>query len=701
MPVVWIDPYITGAAANSDTSALCAGTNTSTYNTTRNGTYANPFKWNDFQNNSSSATSVNGVTLQSNTEVRIKGKTMSEYTASIGSWYLSGNEMYPASGNTVWANTIASTSYSSRYLYLSGSNIDAMYPSVSGILKMPLVLRSGTAFNKNGSTASNTVRGEYGALNVVMEAAARAGYSGSSASPSTFCDIAVFKNSYFHEEDITNQDKYHWFNMNGRIIKVSAGWTSETEQGGYSFVTLRQNDFGEYVQFKGTSVHFDCGRLGLFERYRYFRGVQLYADRPSVAHQWGSFNFYEDSNLYTSTSYQNGQMTADGSNSSLEVGLVTGYAWGAGSANQTATCQVNLTITDRWFFRAVGGNFTGRTTKIGSIYCDGGENGFVTTQAGFINNNAANPNIEFLNGSSYFSRVTDARAKGLNANRNDGLYSNITYTYPSTLYRPGVSGHWMSTISSWDAYAPNSGGSIPSDEASRPFCRHLPLVASNFWQRKVLEQQTHGDMIPVASLGVLQCGGSNYKTTQNTIGTQVGVSIATSNTNFPAAFGCDANDYDNLPLLLLPDTAGSAGSAVLAYNETVNSNEVVVLQNGGALGTYAYGLEVQVPTDYNPTGSDTAKDRARLQLVLSKTSNASNNPQLFRSFRNGTNTTPSANISTLSGISTDQANPTSTTITLPHGNGKINSVFLFLIFTTSTTNVTEKLYIHDAYVELY
>ena len=111
---------------------------------------------------------------------------------------------------------------------------------------------------------------------------------------------------------------------------------------------------------------------------------------------------------------------------------------------------------------------------------------------------------------------------------------------------------------------------------------------------------------------------------------------------------------------------------------------------------------MQVPTDYNPDGSDTTKDNARLVVVLSK-HNATNNPKIFYLYRSGGSVQSSYINAT--GTSTNQSSPSqyNHTISLDGAtsNKIINSVIVYVEFTTASSATSEKIYIPDAYVELY
>lgn len=696
MPTVWIDPFIAGAVALSDTSILGHGTDTVNYNTaaSRTGTYLNPFRFDDWQSNSQTATTVNGVTIAADTEVRIKGKPMSDMTTSMGEVYLSGGYIYPESGNTTYATVAGSSDVYNNWLHLSGSNIDDMYPNVSGIVKFPLILgfpASATSSSMQLSSTANDNDGRalYNAIN-------EAGFTkfNQDGVAGNFCDLAFIKNGYLSSHALSNGDKYHWFSTNGLVTSSSAGWTSETEQNGYSLVSLSQSDTYERQYIRGQACTFDWSRLFLRQSSRrmYFRFQPM---KAGVHHKIGQFMSAQNAD------YE--QRMLNDRASTLEVGVMTGKNIQVDASVTGAISQVNLTISSASTLRLNSGVAGTNRMKFGSIY----QRATTGTNArGFLSfNNRGTSTVEFLEGSSYYSQLSSANTSALNGDRSD--YTPTNYVYPTNLYRAGLSGHWLSGISSGTAVNrnPKIGSLISTANNTSPFTSSLELTASNWWEIIGIRQDTTYSKLPIKDYGYLACGSSNYKTTANDISTVLGITLSTTSTIFPSNFAVETNDYDNKPLIIMPDTAGAAVSAGLAYNETVDSNEVVVLQNGGATGgKYVYGLEVQVPSDFNPAGSDTTKDNARIQLILSRSSNVTNAVNIYYFYRSNTSNETINTAVTHTTISSDQTAPTSiihNIITPASGLRAINSVLVFIEFLTATSNTSERLYIHDAYAETY
>jgi len=694
MPTVWIDPFIAGAVARSDTSILGHGTDTVNYNASnsRIGTYLNPFRFDDWQSNSATTTTVNGVTIAADTEVRIKGKTMADMTTNIGAMYKSGSSIYPETSNTTYATLGGSADYYTSWAYLSGSNIDDMFPDVAGIVQFPLLLsfpaNHSSASWQIGSTAnSSDGRALYNAIN-------EAGFTkfNQDGVSGNFCDLAFLKQGYLQSHALSNGDKYHWFSTNGRVTSSSAGWTSETEQNGYSLVSLSQSDTYERQHIVGSNCTFDWSRLCLRNTSRrlYF---QFRPSKSGVHHKLGAFQTRND--CY----YE--QRMGNFVGSTLEVGTITGYQIQVDASNSGSISQVNLVVSASDNLRlnsSISGN---NRMKFGSIYIRSG--GTFTDQRGFLKfNNIGTSVIEFLEGSSYYSQLSTSNTAALNGNRSNYTSTN-TYVYPTNLYRAGVSGHWLGNISASTAANrnPRLGKTFESNLNNEPFLESISLTASNWWEIMGLRQETNYGKLPIRDVGRLICGGSNYKTTANQIGTLTGKFISTSTTVFPTNFGIESNDYDNKPLIIMPEIYGNSDSAALAYNETVNSEAVVVLQGGGDSGYFAYGLELQVPSDYDPDGADATKDNVRARLSLSRSSNLSSAPTCYFWSRFGAS---NQKHSISSVLSSDQTSPTiiSRNISVPSsGLKKINSVLVYIVFRTNSTSTDERLYIHDAYVETY
>jgi len=697
MPIVWIDPFIPGAVARSDTSILGHGTDTVNYNTSssRTGTYLNPFRFDDWQSNSTSATSVNGTIIAADTEVRIKGKTMADMTTNMGAMYKSGAYIYPEASNTTYATVGGSSDHYLTWAYLSGSNIDDMFPDVSGIVKFPLLLpfpvNSTSSSWQIGSTANNNDgRALYNAIN-------EAGFTkfNQDGVSGNFCDLAFLKQGYLQSHALSNGDKYHWFSTNGRVTSTSAGWTSETEQNGYSLVSLSQSDSYERQYFIGSNCTFDWSRLMLRNTSRTMY-VRFTPSKNGVHHKLGAFQTRND--CY----YE--QRMRNFVNSTLEIGTVTGYQIQVDASASSSISQVNLVVSGADNLRLNSGISGNNRMKFGSIYIRVG--GTSTNQRGFLKfNNNGTSVVEFLNGSSYYSQLSTSNTAALNGNRSNYTNTN-TYVFPTTLYRAGVSGHWLSGISASTAVNrnPRLGKTLESNLNNEPFLDTISLTANNWWELIGLRQETNYGKLPIRDIGRLLCGGSNYKTTANQLSTLAGKSITTATTVFPTNFGIESNDYDNKPLIIMPDTGGSSESVAFAYNETVNGEAVVVLQGGGGTGNYAYGLELQVPSDYDPDGTDTTKDSVRARLRISRSSNVSVSPTYYFMYRLGADNRMTSLSNSINSLSTDQTSPTLISLNIDKpasGLKKINSVLVYIVFRTNSTSTAERLYIHDAYVETY
>lgn len=688
MPIVYIDPYIPGAASLSDTSYLCDGTDTTNYNTTssRTGTYANPFRWDDFQNNSSSATSVGstGTTLSADTEIRIKGKTMADMSLSLGSCYISGDWLYPATGNTDFATNWTNSQLQGRYLYFSGTNVDAMFPT--GVDTFPLIFRNGYTFTNYG-TSNQRIYLAADDINVLADAVQNSGFNSAS---SPFSNVHGIKSGYLGTHALSNADKYHWFNMNGRITKISSGWTSETEQNGYSLIVMTQSDSYERQRFTGSSVHFDMGRAALIMRTNrtYW---QFIPQKTGVTHKLGMFHVPSSTSLSSGVYNQSTNVTCI-------TAITTGDDIQIEATGANAVNQVNLCISTLRGLITRGNAGSGTRIKVGSIY----QNTYTyTTQLGFVvKENIGAATYEFLNGSSYYSRATSSVSAALTSNRSD--YANATHIYPTIVYRTGEpSGHWLANSS--ENNNPKIGTSFRTDTNAKAYANTLSLTAANWWEKLGLSMNTNYHKMPVQSIGKLLCGGQNYKTTTNQLATTTGITFSSASTVFPPVFGCETNDYDNKPLIIIPNGSADSSCSCLAYNETVNSNEVVVIQGGGDSGGYFYyPIEIQAPTTFDPTSNS-----LRVKIILSRSSNASSTVVKYFCYRKDDESgdTYVAEVSTgASTISTDQASPTAIVHNVSisaSGSRKINSVLFIARFEPATSTTSERLYIHDAYAETY
>ena len=691
MAIYWIDPFIP-AAAEFGTDRLGAGTDTTNYNSasSRNGSYSNPFKVSDWKSNSANATTVNGVTIATNSEVRIKGKTMNDMSDPIGDVYMSNlTTMVPVNSTGVTNLNNAYASGTSAFIYLHGTNIDAMYPD--GVDTFPIIgftnVGTGT-MSTNTSTGNFNQAGDYLGLFPAVYAA------GFTSSSNPFCTARAMKTGYMTSDDaLSNNDGYRWFSTNGRIQKVSAGWTSETEQNGYSLAILSQADTYErqYWGYYAGNLHLDCGRLLLKCEGRYLRWAS-YPTRTGVTHEFGCLHVSDYSIMPKPMA----------NNVNTVVRLAMWFCNAQTDYNNTSV-QVNLYL-GRNGIRHNGDATSGQVFKCGSIYK--GDYDHNANQRGFIwKEGRGAEEVQFLNKSSYIEMnetgsglLTDNDRAALTthaANQTDSIM-----TYPATLYRAGTSGHWLSGVS-LDAN-PKKGGNYEYQYTSSQLSTSLYLTASNWWQAPTLTMGTTHGMMPVRTVGRLLCNSQNYKTTANTISSTDNITLSSSSAQFPAIFACETNDYDHKPVTVVPSSVSSS-RACLVYNETVGSNEVVVMNGGTVNRYYYYPIEVQVPSTYDPDGS-AGVTNVRAKITLSKSTANFNKVLVYYYYRRGTSAYNATISITASSISADDANPTTHSQNLENAlqastTRKFSSVIAYIRF--SPYAASDILKIHDVFVEVY
>lgn len=689
MAIYWIDPFIP-AAVDNGTDRLGDGTDTTNYNTasSRTGTYANPFRLDDWKGTSSSATTVNGVTIATSSEVRIKGKTMNDMSDAISDMYASSSSTFTPVDSTGVTNLNNSmTSNAIEWVYLHGTNIDAMYPE--GVDTFPIIaqcLAGSGSFSHSTDTGNLNQQGD---LTGLIPAVRAAGFDSTS---NPFCTARTMKTGYMTSTHaLSNADGYYWFSTNGRILKVSAGWTSETAQNGYSIAILSQADAFErqYWVYNQSTTHLDCGRLFLRNTDRYLRWGS-FPRKTGVVHEIGCLHI-SDYATYPKPSANNVH---------CRVRLAMWWA-NAQCDYNNSSLQVNLYL-GRNGIRHNGDGGTNQVFKVGSIFK--GDYDHSTNQRGFIwKENRGAYEVQFLNKSAYIelntngTAITDTARSSLTTHASN--QTDSVMTYPATLYRAGTAGHWLSGVS-LDTN-PKQGGNFEYETSGvNQLSTSIYLTPANWWEKVSLSMETTQGMMPVRTVGRLLCNSQNYKTTANTISSNDGINVGTSNTQFPAIFACETNDYDNKPVTIVPSTATTT-KACLVYNETVGSNEVVVM-NGGASGqTYFYPIEVQVPTTFDPDGAS-GVDQVRAKITLSRVTSNTNNVAVYYYYRSNTGYNGIQSIIQYSAISTNDSSPTThvTNLTIPEsGLKKFNSVIAYVRFAPYQT--TDILKIHDVFVELY
>ena len=581
MTTYWLDPFLEASTQGNGT------TDTST----KNGTYAAPFSLLNIET-SAKLTTVNGVTLSNGDELRLKGLPFTTLFESKGNVYsystsqtTSLHALRPVTGHSSFDATI-SNSTSSLFAF-QNSDITSFLPN-----------HPHPAFFAGWYTSSSTELVTN--ISRFMYAVVRLQLQYTSAS-STGIEVFRLKDTYANPQNHGSSTSYYFAFTNK--VKVTAGWTSETAQEGYSII----EDFHTssyrytYLNYSTTSkTDFDCERLVFCNIARGSGGLQGKLDfRIDFSDYSGEARDYVAPMFVTGTGRQDEYYIG------IYPGDTTVYPYIAGSgdsyfdyvrlrlddktATRTATFK-NLLPTGYTYVYETDPSCT---LKIGNMYShsyniDGVNRPFYE----YLDETF---NVTFLQNSVYY--LTNYSSSADNAVlAPDPTYAG-TVTYESGLKKPGIAPLDNLDFSGNSIYGPDSAGAFSSLAL---FKETREISSSNEW---FVAQITRDGSNPIQylSLGKLVCNGNNFRTTAHNI--QITTGTASNSTDAPKYLICSGehNDYDGIPISLLGDpyTAG-ASYATLMYNDTVSSTNVLVGQwagtTGGASTQSWIPLELSVPS---------------------------------------------------------------------------------------------------------
>tara|TARA_B100001057_G_scaffold500953_2_gene619122 strand:+ start:4022 stop:6130 length:2109 start_codon:yes stop_codon:yes gene_type:complete len=702
MPIVWIDPWIGNSSTSSDWGA---GT---TSNTTRDGSYASPFKWEDWRSNTNSTSNtVNGQTVAANTEIRIKGKTIADMFIDVGEVYYTGGSSPKmiatdtSSGSTAHTFANDSSLYNSVMSWgiISGTRADVIHKDPTGFAPMLQSYRYANDYNgviSYGIRIDNTGQEE---LAMLLDNT----LGSLDASQRGYGFLKLLKTSEYDasRQLLANGDGNYWFNQDN-LIKMSAGWTSETEQNGISLISFYQSDSYEYQRFRGNNLHWDCQHLTFMNQSPRVR-LYWYLRNVGATHKFGHVDF----NGGTIQPY----VYVYGS-SSAEFGTVSGRVYFDNNSQSNTTVKVHNAWNARILLR---GNYgTGSKFQIGNYYTRGyiqvspAQKGLIARQGqGFST-------VEFLPNSTYLAAVSSgsstnsyievppAEVRVLSAKSTS--YSDPTYIFGTGLRSAGnATGTWLNDVTV--DVAPNCGAVISANEIGI-YQSNADFYSSTWWTSIGLDL-SHINSNPMFAhsvpCGKLQLNGSDYRTNNLSVISLQNYGYTSNSANYqPMVFGFETNDYDQKPVALLPPNSAT-GLCGLAYNETVSGTEYLVLKTGGGTGSYIYPVEVPVPS--HTAGSNNIRLKIR---AYHYTGAASASVQMLAFYRKDDSSNDYAFVQddtiNLVSLGSDSSSPRVSYLNIPlsaSGVREINSIMVYLRFYCDTTSHNNRAYIEYVISETY
>lgn len=697
MAVYWCDPFLEATTQGNGT------TDTST----EDGSYAAPFAFNKivFTSNTSQS-SVNGVSLSNGDEIRLKGIAFSTLFESHGNVYPTGsglNERF-AHLEAVTGNSSAdfeqTTSRSSLYAF-QNSDISSYFNGWSH----PFFF-SQTRYGNSTRLEADISSFSYSVLR---------GQLGYTSASSTGMEVFRLKDTYanVYTSKPTSGGAYNYIGNFTTSVKISAGWTSETAQNGYSVIEYTTFTLSMYLGGgdSNTKTYFDLGRMVMIPRAEttgyYFTGLDI---RPLYCTDGGTGKVTMPI-LVTGSFYGPNIYSISSSNSSsidVEYPFLSGN--GEYIFSHVGTDIYNYKSGQKLIFKNVVHGYGGPYIQItsgdfewGNMYVRAEENAFGNHLLFYFTNNAtATHTHTFLTNSIYF--MSDDSS---DSDVNTFLVPNAGKAiYQSGLKQPGQAPLTNLTGNN-TAYGPNFGEVI-SDGADL-FLTEITINNSQEWFDPTFKRNG-SDPITYTSVGKAACGGSNFRTLANNIKMQTETALgATDAPNF-SLVTAEHNDYDGRPIGLLGDpyTAGT-NYASLMYNDTVSSTDVLVGQWCGVTGA---STQAWIPLDLAVPSYTAASDNLRAKVVVAYADGNDNSAAgsiLLRAWHR--DTTQSNNFRVYSSSATtvtaggNPASPTTVTLNLSNvatsGQEDITSVCLGIRLDFASNTNIQKYYIVSADIETY
>ena len=703
MAIFWCDPFLEATTQGDGT----------TDTTTKNGTYAAPFSIDQFDAGGTSAyTSVNGVTISDGDEVRLKGIAFSTLFESMGNCFSSTNN--PGGGyggfRAVTGNTskdfVLSTTKSSLFA-LQNSDISSFLPNHSH----PAFFAA--KYNSDQYVVYSNI--DY-FIDAVVER--QLGYGDFS---DTGIEVFRVKDTYANPRSLTGGSANHRYMFQfANKVTLTAGWTSETAQNGYSIYELNCDTNYRYLYINHSSSNktkYDCERLVICLAPR-GNGSTGYQTRivfslwnsdaraeatdhvcPMFAGSYGMSDLFYPAVYSGDTSvfpYYGGSIQYSSSYLESNNGIGT---------QATSVTYKNI-ILNGYLFLKYGLNLK-PDVRLGNIYSRSNSNDDNVDRVLRHDEGASGSlppfKYTFLQNSVYY--IYNG-ASGRDVVLQPVPRTGNQVTYESGLKKPGIA-PFTNLASSNAAYGPNHAGLI---ESSTIFADTRENSTSNDWFVPLLGRGTSSPIV-YNSLAKLVCNSNDYRTTANNIRYQTPSAISATDSPQFFVWSAEHNDFDEKPVSLIGDPYTAGISYVsLMYNDTVNSQSVLVGQWGGTTG--GESSQAWIPLELVVPSYTAGSDNLRVTVSTAYADGASNSAAgsiLLRAWHRDTTQTTNFRVysSSATAISAggNAASPTTVTLNLTNvpasGQEDITSVCLGIRLNFTDNTNLQKYYITNAAVETY
>ena len=616
MTVYWCDPYI---------DANVGGIHGTTETTTRTGTYAAPFSFEDVNKNALEG-GYPGATLADEDEIRIKGlANVSAFLVDIGNdWYC--NSYYRlAKGSTAteWTSVYTANNNQAGYAFILDPTVSERYMVANSDGVIPPYIFTG-GYTSSGLTLNTYSSGpNAGFFRTVLQKL----YPSSNKT----LQVYLIDPDYYIDVETTLNTTYPFAKF-GVDLKVTDGWTSETVRNGVCILALAATNMGDSsrsYKFNNTTSQnsygtwFDC--LNTYFAMVDTNSSNSYA-RPYVytnsaggtyagnkfTQKYGGFiksdggypnYFYEGQNQQYNDSDASSSATTPGACNNLEVGISACYYGGYVYARYGDQLEYRLNNT---FSRSSGAmylntyNYTPprrMDVKLGSMFTYSGTSGsFINGSSNYIGGD--NPHVTFLDsaslagysGAESLFRYTDSDfLAGLTfpSNTNPLITKN---DYPDRFDYSTSGPTLLSIVGTQPSYINNLNMSPQS----------WTTGTGVFYDGRT---STPHDLAEAnIPLGVMLTNDSDYRNTNINIKVKTDMYLYasyghTSNYNADVNMHFSSNSFDEKPigLMLSSQSNNNFHLPLIYYNDSAEDNALVIQGNANAQSGYWYVKKLEIP----------------------------------------------------------------------------------------------------------
>lgn len=689
MAVYWIDPYI---------DAPIGGIHGTLDGTTRNGTYEYPFRATDVITSGTNVMVINGVTLASGDEVRLKG--LPAYTdflvaSSSGTWFTTN--YYTLRTNTYDANltTKVANGVNAVFAFIS--------PDTAALINDPIVLFTGT---HTPTVGSNNIVTAYSGSGITGFLSAMYKNSGDANKLSLY----LVDPQYYIANTYLNTGTAYFCHF-GTNITVTDGWTSSTTRDGKTILIINHSvTTGRTLYLNGTSNNtgftlFDCPST-------YFCSNNTTTNSLSITYYL--FGAGATTALYRGNTYTQkiGGFTSGSSSQSINyVGYY--YSSSAGLATSCNDSEVNIhvgyypyvmyeryglntvhTIQNMLVFNSTtflswSGAYP-KTANVGSVLQYSGSAPVMLSNGTSPGTNLCTINL--MSGAVYYCYSTGTSLFNQGLNPYNSIFTEGVGVENFTSSRLSPSKQITSTT------GPLAVSMVTSFAV--PYSYSVKLNPAN-WYDNILFRNLSGlgsttdayNVSSAISLHSLDCEGSNYKDSNHKIifyNAQY-FSTGTSTQVIDASAHFSLNSYDKKAVGFAMSTSSNAIHfyGMMYYNEPTKANALCFQSNANQAANTQYTklIEVTVPTY--------TTEAVKVEIDLETTSDWNTNTAVYLYYKNASNALSLVTLKALS--ATAITAKTTFSATIANGNLSPEGVrhMQAQLRIYNGTTPSKKFYVHD------